>query len=294
MKVGRNDPCPCNSGKKYKHCCWLKEKTLSAQPINKPEVVDYHQSFDGEKWHKRPGRLVGRIVMKKLDDVDQRIESLFSSAISLADKHRVDGLVKRLNDCKHKLYAVRFHLQAIDREIEERIADFQRQYAAGSGMASEIANPVLIYETEAFLFQVKSNLDLMIRTLGLVIPSLKSCHTFSHAGSPGTPDYAAGGKIIKQLKQSNEAELAHLFDSHRAEWIQEMTILRDTITHYSGLKGFNCFIEEPYLGGDKVDIRYPTMPSGERVDEYCQKIFDQLCDLYRSVFKSLEQRIGQA
>ena len=20
-KVGRNDPCPCNSGKKYKHCC---------------------------------------------------------------------------------------------------------------------------------------------------------------------------------------------------------------------------------------------------------------------------------
>jgi preprotein translocase subunit SecA len=20
-KVGRNDPCPCRSGKKYKHCC---------------------------------------------------------------------------------------------------------------------------------------------------------------------------------------------------------------------------------------------------------------------------------
>ena len=20
-KVGRNEPCPCNSGKKYKHCC---------------------------------------------------------------------------------------------------------------------------------------------------------------------------------------------------------------------------------------------------------------------------------
>jgi len=23
-KVGRNDPCPCGSGKKYKHCCLLK------------------------------------------------------------------------------------------------------------------------------------------------------------------------------------------------------------------------------------------------------------------------------
>ena len=24
VKVGRNDPCPCGSGKKYKHCCLLK------------------------------------------------------------------------------------------------------------------------------------------------------------------------------------------------------------------------------------------------------------------------------
>jgi uncharacterized protein YecA (UPF0149 family) len=23
-KVGRNDPCPCGSGKKYKHCCFPK------------------------------------------------------------------------------------------------------------------------------------------------------------------------------------------------------------------------------------------------------------------------------
>lgn len=25
-KVGRNQPCPCGSGKKYKKCCWLKEE----------------------------------------------------------------------------------------------------------------------------------------------------------------------------------------------------------------------------------------------------------------------------
>jgi preprotein translocase subunit SecA len=24
VKVGRNDPCPCGSGKKYKTCCWPK------------------------------------------------------------------------------------------------------------------------------------------------------------------------------------------------------------------------------------------------------------------------------
>lgn len=29
-KPGRNDPCPCGSGKKYKNCCMLKEKEQAA------------------------------------------------------------------------------------------------------------------------------------------------------------------------------------------------------------------------------------------------------------------------
>jgi hypothetical protein len=28
-RPGRNDPCTCGSGKKYKHCCALKEDRLS-------------------------------------------------------------------------------------------------------------------------------------------------------------------------------------------------------------------------------------------------------------------------
>ena len=29
MKPGRNDPCPCGSGKKYKHCCETKAGPMS-------------------------------------------------------------------------------------------------------------------------------------------------------------------------------------------------------------------------------------------------------------------------
>jgi uncharacterized protein len=50
-KVGRNDPCPCGSGKKYKNCCLQKQqakrgplggrkftaKVLSAGGIHKPQ-----------------------------------------------------------------------------------------------------------------------------------------------------------------------------------------------------------------------------------------------------------------
>jgi hypothetical protein len=28
-RPGRNDPCPCGSGKKYKHCCALTKDRLS-------------------------------------------------------------------------------------------------------------------------------------------------------------------------------------------------------------------------------------------------------------------------
>ena len=31
-KIGRNDPCPCGSGKKYKKCCMAKERMFDAKP----------------------------------------------------------------------------------------------------------------------------------------------------------------------------------------------------------------------------------------------------------------------
>ena len=52
-KVGRNDPCPCGSGKKYKQCCWKKRLPLGKRkfkasvisagtgPVNKlPDLME--------------------------------------------------------------------------------------------------------------------------------------------------------------------------------------------------------------------------------------------------------------
>nr|WP_226382956.1 SEC-C metal-binding domain-containing protein [Burkholderia mayonis] len=27
-KIGRNEPCPCGSGRKYKHCCLISSPTF--------------------------------------------------------------------------------------------------------------------------------------------------------------------------------------------------------------------------------------------------------------------------
>lgn len=49
MKIGRNDPCPCRSGRKYKKCCYPKPPLqIMQEVIRRPENID-HQ-----------GRLVGR------------------------------------------------------------------------------------------------------------------------------------------------------------------------------------------------------------------------------------------
>lgn len=44
-KAGRNDPCPCGSGKKYKQCCWQKDnappqkKKFTAKLLSGGEVT---------------------------------------------------------------------------------------------------------------------------------------------------------------------------------------------------------------------------------------------------------------
>ena len=50
MKLGRNDPCPCGSGKKYKQCCLNAERSPAAAPAAAPADI---------KWHRLRGLLAG-------------------------------------------------------------------------------------------------------------------------------------------------------------------------------------------------------------------------------------------
>ena len=41
-KTGRNDPCPCGSGKKYKHCCLDKDRAAEFAPAVRQRVDLVH------------------------------------------------------------------------------------------------------------------------------------------------------------------------------------------------------------------------------------------------------------
>jgi hypothetical protein len=38
-RIGRNEPCPCRSGKKYKRCCGLKERQAAARPASPEQAM---------------------------------------------------------------------------------------------------------------------------------------------------------------------------------------------------------------------------------------------------------------
>ena len=48
-KPGRNDPCPCGSGKKYKHCCWRAEATQAADDRSRavPRALSWLMTVHG-------------------------------------------------------------------------------------------------------------------------------------------------------------------------------------------------------------------------------------------------------
>ena len=54
-KIGRNDPCPCGSGKKYKKCCMASDEAAAraarpaqpaAAPGHRPSLASYFQEHD--------------------------------------------------------------------------------------------------------------------------------------------------------------------------------------------------------------------------------------------------------
>src|SRR3954470_15704078 len=61
-RVSRNDPCPCGSGRKYKHCCLPKE-VAARPPRPSTTITDLHG-----KPRKRPEYPIGPVALYGPDD----------------------------------------------------------------------------------------------------------------------------------------------------------------------------------------------------------------------------------
>jgi hypothetical protein len=254
--------------------------SFNLTPKESPEIIDYHMvSRDGKTWEKRPGTLMATIHSKNPEDIDNRIEKAMLELFPLVAND--NGATEKAHDCKHKLYACLYHLQTLKTEIRKQIEEFEREYTATSGVSHERENPVLIYETEAFLLQLKSSLDVLVQFMSKLVPRLSSLGGFNHKGD------VSGGKVIYILTRYDFADLANLVETNRQDWIQEAVKWRDTVGHHSNLRNFHCFVESPYIGSDVI-VHHPTMPNGEKVDKYCEDTFNKLLRFYSDVGLALK------
>lgn len=304
-KICRNDPCPCGSGKKYKKCCY-PDKTrewktadshespeFAVSPKEIPEPITHHfvSSDGGKTWKPRPGLLAAQICVKEPENIDEEIDKMtrsLSSDIRTLDlsQDAKQDLTKRISDMEHKLHAVKYHLKNYEKAEIDKVKEFVQSSKPPTGIQMMVEEPRLIYEVEAFLFQVKSCLDVLSRVL-------EPNFAFSHCKFGGE-----GDAIIRRLKNNcpvtltNYAEkIIKLVEDAQDAWIVELITMRDKVTHHSRLEGFNCFVEDPYIGGSTASIHYPTMPNTKRVLEYCQDIWKRLLsfceDFIRFTFEAL-------
>lgn len=69
MKIGRNDKCPCGSGRKYKNCCLKKNTEVEKELNNMGELVF---SFDEEKIEKGIKRLNELLAVSHISKEQKR------------------------------------------------------------------------------------------------------------------------------------------------------------------------------------------------------------------------------
>ena len=81
MKPGRNDPCHCGSGKKYKKCCLSKDDASAAaarpQPSSPPPKLRYPLAVDdNENLDEDSNRVLDLIRTGKLDEAEAAANAL--------------------------------------------------------------------------------------------------------------------------------------------------------------------------------------------------------------------------
>jgi tetratricopeptide (TPR) repeat protein len=99
-EAGRNDPCPCGSGKKYKKCCWGKTPAAPAADPNR-SAWDRLSLSERAKIAKEVQRLddlsngaMDAIEAKRYDEAEKMCESLLTEYPDMIDGHDRLGKVR--------------------------------------------------------------------------------------------------------------------------------------------------------------------------------------------------------
>ena len=127
-KVGRNEPCPCGSGKKYKHCCLNKPKS----PLDAIE-----DATEREKWLKEYPQIGGERIENRLylEDYFDAESIAIDKILYLALKRRPgfhmirNEKLKALRCGKYLTVAFPMFMDKVKKEDIQTFAEYNQKYS---------------------------------------------------------------------------------------------------------------------------------------------------------------------
>ena len=186
-KVGRNDPCPCGSGKKFKKCCYGKNifnnhnNSKVPHPILPPrDMIDYGDPSINESFFQKntvheissPRFLYSNLLMPELEIkvskiTNQLINRGRDEAILIEKTDDINELINILKEGSDQLNRVRLKMKLLERRkdaiplIMKGLQKKQRSvfvevaieiiYATGEDYSNEIIEIIEHYQRDAYV-----------------------------------------------------------------------------------------------------------------------------------------------
>jgi len=132
-KIGRNQPCPCGSGKKYKRCCWERDRNARVDVV--PEAEPCSDLFDIVELDRLSNSVVDLVNKGRLDEADAVCEQLRTDYPEVPDWLMRKAMVCEargetelaIEYCQHTIDWMDAHPEDFDPESREPFyADIER------------------------------------------------------------------------------------------------------------------------------------------------------------------------
>jgi len=193
MKLGRNDPCPCGSGKKYKRCHWDADmEQPGTQSAAVPEAETAAKPMDFESLRQRLRTLAGKFpddgggeftqtlgLLESLADYQARLPEIEAAGAKLeAYRAEFEALLRNETEameCAHRLFAEERFARC-----RLRASDVQRAFAT-VGYPGTLAGQRL--------------LEVLRKTI-LFLGDKDRRQAFSLQLALALPDYVADGRYL--------------------------------------------------------------------------------------------------
>jgi tetratricopeptide (TPR) repeat protein len=94
--TGRNDPCPCGSGKKYKRCCLAKDDSAEREAFASRTTPAL-----GSPWQRSPEILAEMreaLAAGSVDDEEDELTAASNAAVDLVNAGKLDEAEKAARD----------------------------------------------------------------------------------------------------------------------------------------------------------------------------------------------------